>query len=422
MKLFNKTHKNVYLFASGQALSIIGDSAETMALSWWILTATGSVADVAKITVPGIVLRLVLTPLIAPLTDKYPRKKVLVWSSFVKFVLFIGVAMLSWNTQINWPLLITLYIIASIAGAVFSAAAGGFVPSLVERKEIPDAMQKNSLLQSIGGICGGMIGGLVVSFAGISGAMTINAFSFLLSMLLIILININEQQKENQLLTIAESIKAWQADFYDGFRFFLKVPGLAASLLIICAINFFTSGLSILLPAIINAEKIGVKYLGLVETVGMIGSVSALLVAGFFTPKAHLKAQFCILFLIVSGISLYFISWVHILAVPPSAMFVAYAAIALFNMLLSGQIMMIVPDSHRGRVGAFLMTLSGAAVPLGLSAAGLISDKFSPAIAISVVSFGVVSAACLLIFVPGFSKLMTCSAEEAGKFSEGSLA
>ncbi len=415
MKLFKITHKNVLLYASGQAISIIGDSAEAIALSWWVLEKTGSAGDVAKITVPGLVLRLFLTPLIAPIADKFSPKRTLLLSNFLKFLVFIAVALLTLTDQFHWFALMSLYMLASVFGAIFSAAAGGYVPSLVDREEIPEAMQKTSLLQTIGGISGGMLGAIAVSAVGNFGAMFFNALSFLVSLLLILMIDKPDKLIESKYTNLSTSYISWRIDLYQGFRFIFKLPGLASSLFVFCAVNFFASGLNILLPTIVNSEKIDVKYLGIIESVGMTGQVGALFAISFLGSAKFSKSILCAVFLLLTGTSIFFFSLVHTPLVPALAMFIAMGSCSLFNMMLSAQLMMIIPENYRGRVGAFMGTMCGAAVPLGFTCASVFSDKFSPSSAISVSAVGVVSLAVVLFFHSGFSKLMNCTADNADK-------
>jgi len=72
--------RDFWLFRLGQAISVLGDSCGAIALSWWILDATGSAVVMSSVLAPAMVVRIVLTPLFGPLGDRVTRKKLIIVS------------------------------------------------------------------------------------------------------------------------------------------------------------------------------------------------------------------------------------------------------------------------------------------------------------------------------------------------------
>jgi MFS family permease len=83
--------RDFWLYRLGQAISTVGDVCSRIALSWWILGKTGSAAKLASIMSPAMVVSIFLLPLLGPLGDRFPRKKLIVlgdaWRAVVSLAL-----------------------------------------------------------------------------------------------------------------------------------------------------------------------------------------------------------------------------------------------------------------------------------------------------------------------------------------------
>jgi|HigsolmetaAR202D_1030399.scaffolds.fasta_scaffold00562_19 MFS family permease len=214
---------------SAQAVSLLGDWFSFIAISTWISSATSG----SGMAVSGLLLTQLLPPvLIGPfagvLVDRMDRKLVMIISDFGRALLRLLLLLVLAGGQI-WPIYLITVLHFSLS-AVFEPARSALMPSLVHKEDLVRANVLSSITWSVMLALGGITGGTVTESLGIVSAIVINAGTFALSGIFILMIrpkhvirevSVEEQQAHKN-----------EASFMDGIRYALRHPATAASLFI----------------------------------------------------------------------------------------------------------------------------------------------------------------------------------------------
>jgi MFS family permease len=171
--------RRLFLASLGSA---IGTWLAFVALVVDVFDRTGSAAWVSALLVAEFAPLVAIGLLAGPLVDRLPRRRVLVATDLIRVAVFIVIPFATSALQI-----ILLALVAGAATSLFRPAVYAGLPSLVEgNAELPRA---NGLLQSAENATltlGPLLGGLLVAWAGPDPAYAVNAASFALSALLIV--------------------------------------------------------------------------------------------------------------------------------------------------------------------------------------------------------------------------------------------
>ena len=189
--------KTFLLFFMGNIISLIGFGFNLIAVSWLVLEETNSEFALGKImavaTMPGLILALIAGVII----DKVNRKWLLVnLDIFRLIVVSVFIYML---TTYGFCLTI-LYPVAMLMGlgnSLFWPTAQAFVQELVDEKDYFSANALLSASYQVGSLLGAGIGGFVVHLYGPITALYYNAFSYLISGVLIAMAPFTVKVSEN---------------------------------------------------------------------------------------------------------------------------------------------------------------------------------------------------------------------------------
>jgi MFS family permease len=172
-------NRNYRLFFFGQGVSLIGTWMQTIAVGWLVYRITNSPFLLGMVGFAGQLPMLLLTPVAGVLSDRWPRRRVLVATQSLAMLQALTLAGLTLSGLIQvWHLM---------ALAVFSGAINSFdVPTrqaftleMVGRKEdLPNAIALNSSLFNASRLIGPTIAGILISLVGEGTCFLINGLSY----------------------------------------------------------------------------------------------------------------------------------------------------------------------------------------------------------------------------------------------------
>ena len=336
-----------------------------VALTVDVWDRTGSGVWVAALLIADFLPVIAIGLLVGPLVDRLSRRRLMVASDLVRFVVFLALPFA------NSPeLIIALAAVAGFATGFFRPAVYAGLPNLVEDSELPSA---NALVQSIEAmttIVGPLIGGILVAASGPDAAYWINAGTFLFSAALLVRI-------PGQLLQAAQATTAghWR-DLKEGFSVIMASRAL---LTVLVAWNVGMLGNAGVNVAEIKLAKesfdAGDFGFGLLVGSAGLGVALGSLSAGTWVERRAASAVYGAgLALMAVGIATAAVApnvWV---AAPLVAISGAGNGIALVCNVLFVQ--RGAPDRLRGRVFTVLMSSNYAVFLLGMLAAGPLTDEF----------------------------------------------
>jgi DHA3 family macrolide efflux protein-like MFS transporter len=252
--------RDFWLFRLGQAISIVGDSCNAIALAWWILDATGSAAAMSAVLAPAMLVRIVLAPMFGPSGDRFARKTLIVVSDLWRGGLTLFLAMMAYQGRFSLPAVIGLYVLTAIGSALYGPVSTSIVPQLVTSENLTRAFQQSQAIASAGAILGGVIGGALVSLLGVPGAFAIDATSFLIGAATAQLVRADTRpagvaRAVPSDLARESAVARWMLDLTRGFRFLYAVRLLFALALVAMLVNFVLAPLFVVLPVLVKEGR-----------------------------------------------------------------------------------------------------------------------------------------------------------------------
>lgn len=166
---------------AARTVSQWGDTVNTVALALLVYHLTGSGLGVSGVVAAEIAPVLLLAPFAGPLTDRWPRVRVLVAADL--FRLGLAAALAVWH---DTPAGVYAVAFGMSAGAVFfNPAASSVLPTLIPREDLVAANSGIWTAAVLSQIVLAPLAGLLVTGAGYGSAFAINAASYAISAVLL---------------------------------------------------------------------------------------------------------------------------------------------------------------------------------------------------------------------------------------------
>ena len=163
---------------SGQLLSGVGTWSQSIALAWLVLDLTHSAVDLGTVTMLQFLPILAFALFGGVIADRFPRRQLLIATQVALTAEAVTLGLLVATHAVTlWEVgLIALAV--GTTNALNNPAQQAFVPELVGRDLVADAVALNSVQFNSARMLGGAVGGLAIAAWGISGALFLNAASF----------------------------------------------------------------------------------------------------------------------------------------------------------------------------------------------------------------------------------------------------
>lgn len=176
------------LLWASEGVSVLGDQFHAVALSWLVITLTGSGLALGTVLIAISVPRAILLLPMGALADRRAPRTLMLGSHLARAGIVAAIAVLVLTSNASIPALAALGVVFGIADAVFIPAMQAFVPRTVSAERLPSA---NALLQGtfqLTSIVGPPIAGVVVAAGGTGIAFGVDAASFVIAAILLTLI------------------------------------------------------------------------------------------------------------------------------------------------------------------------------------------------------------------------------------------
>ncbi|MGZ3706666.1 MAG: MFS transporter, partial [Bdellovibrionota bacterium] len=338
--------RDFWKFRIGQLVSVLGDACGSIALAWWVLDRTGSAAEMSSILAPAMVARIFLLPVCGPIADRFSRKTLLVLSDLWRFAFSAAIFAMVCSGYYNFSLVLASYVLLSVGSALFSATSGGIIPKIVKREHISLAARQSQALNSFGSVAGGIVGGIVVSIAGVRGAFGIDCVSFLAAAVFTGLIRADTRPVGGG--EAGGGFERWRRDFAGGFGILLQIPLLFWLCVIAMFINLCVSPLAVVLPVLVKeARSMPAWFLGGLESSISLGSILGAISVGW--AARHIRGRTLMMGgIAMIGVGVSLLPWVPNAILPLTVLFWVGVGSSWANIPLVTQLSLTVPDAYRG--------------------------------------------------------------------------
>jgi MFS family permease len=173
-------HRNYQLWFVGQGISLIGTWKQTMDQQVLVYRLTGSATSLGIISFIGLVPLIPLSLWGGSITDRFPKRTIILITQSVMLVQAFLLAVLSWSGAVQvWHVYIMAFILGA-ATAVDLPARQAFTVDMVEGKEdLTSAIGLNSAMFNSARAIGPALAGVIVATTGEGNAFFINGLSFI---------------------------------------------------------------------------------------------------------------------------------------------------------------------------------------------------------------------------------------------------
>lgn len=171
-------HRDFRLLWAGQAVSFLGTQVQTVALAWLVYSLTGSAAQLGGVGLARAIPTILLSLFGGTLADRRDRRKLLIISQAILAALSALLA-IAVSAGLSSILLLDGFAALTAAASAFeSPASQAFIPQLVPREHLANALTLNVLSTDTVAVVGPAIGGIAIGTLGVSAAFWIDAASF----------------------------------------------------------------------------------------------------------------------------------------------------------------------------------------------------------------------------------------------------
>ncbi|OXS35829.1 MFS transporter [Streptomyces sp. XY006] len=348
------------VFWTAQTLSVLGDSFALIALPLLVLEATGSLACMGLLTAVGGAASVVAAVFAGAVVDRVDRRRLLIACDLVRLGLY-GVIPLVW---LFGPQIWLLYAVLPLCEAVGMLFAVGYVTvvrALVGTARLTEANGRLNATAATAGVLGPLGAGLVAAWSGPAAAVGVNAASFGVSALCLLLVRLGPRTADER---TGARTGLWR-DLRVGVAFLRGHPVLRSLTALLFVFSFLTLGLNDL---VIYHLKHDLGHddgtVGTVMAAGALGTVTGALLVARIRRRLGFGATWTGA-VAVCGLAFAGLGWARDVPVVAalSAAFLACVGIAgTCSMSLRQE---VTPEHLLGRVTSAFWTLQYAAAPIG---------------------------------------------------------
>lgn len=405
--------RSFYLLWSTQALSQLGSSVTSFALTLWLFQKTGSALQTALLTVCSYLPYVLLSVFAGAVSDRWDKKKVLLVSDSLAALSTILVLILLRADLLEAWMLYGLNALNGLMNAVQSPVSEVVITLLTPRDQFQKVSGLRSLSNSLISFFHPLLASVLFGFGGMGVVIGFDLSTFILAFLTLAfrirIPGMEKDRKEARKESVSDQVR-------QGFSFLKSHPIVLNLILFLASVNLVASSFDAALPAyILSVPQGGQTIYGWICSAGGLAMIAGALTASMMPPVRNRIRM--IVFSMVLSLTLdnFLISTVRIPILWVMAQFLGYYPVPLMNTSLDVEVRSSVPVSMQTRVYAIRNCLQFFTIPLGLLGGGFLVDAvFEPLMEhpADFLSFlfgtGKGSGAAFFIFLLGFLGLGFC--------------
>lgn len=392
-------YRDFRLLWFGQLVSSAGSQMQIVAVNWQIYLLTGSAFALGLIGLMRVIPIIIFSLIGGSIADVFNRKKVLL-ASQIFLAIFSGLLAITTFTHTASPLIIyILTILAAVALSFNTPAQQAFVPNLVRREHLANALSLNVILRQISTIAGPAIAGFLIAKFGVGSIYTFDAVSFFA-----VIGSLLAMKASGEVEGKTEATKVSLSSILEGLVF-VKSHVMIWSTMILDFFSTFFSSASALLPIFAkDILHVGPQGLGLLYASISLG---ALLAGAIIANMKTLPKQGKILLISVGfyaiGTIIFGFSRSFFLSL--FALFIVGAGDSVSTVIRNTLRQILTPDHIRGRMTAVNMIFFMGGPQLGEFEAGALASFAGAPLSVVIGGFATFAVVILVaLYIPKLRK------------------
>lgn len=401
-------------FWTGESLSLLGTQITALALPLIAIEAFDSSEElVGAIRFVELLPYIGLALLFGVWVDRVSRRKVMLWTNVVRMVLIAAVPLMHYAGVLDMPILLAITFAVGVASVLFDVSWMPFVPTLVKDPgHRVEANAKVAVSQSVSDVAGPGMAGVLVAVLSAPGALIVDAFSYVASVVSLVLIRTPEPRpartRKPQLLR----------ELRDGVDWVFRRPLLRWLALVGFCCNFSMNAVWILFLLYGTGDlQLSSFTIGVILAAASLGGLTGATISTRVIKRIPLGRAY---FIAQTGLLLG--PTIIVLASGPRPVVVALLTVAFFvtdlglgvaNVIIVTVRQTATPHSMMSRMTACFRTLLFGGGALGALTAGLLAGAIGdrPALAVAAIVSAVVVIALVRSPVSRLRELPPAAAE-----------
>ncbi|WP_286294328.1 MFS transporter [Vibrio apostichopi] len=365
----------LYFFLIASALSLLAYRSFNIILVWFIVTKSSNSLDLGTIVALMWAFNLTSLPLVGDSFDRFKKKNILIlggiFSLSFSLIFLIDVGVYSGSITI----ISMCACVLAVTNSITTASINTLLPFIATKEQLDKSVSLAATFNSAQSIIGSVIGGTMIALLGVEPASLVVVSFFLVSLVLILFLSINE--KGSVSVDIVQGEK-FISRITQGF----KTLHYIKSEKIICytaMLNNFvlTPLLMVVLPYYVSRElKSDATTLALLESMFAVGMLSGAALISKLDFNLYKRIYPIVLGNMMIGIGVILFSvfdWVYIKAL---GLCISGFGLTVKGVACNSVRVFAVPNSYRGKLEGAILFLCIGTIPLGSYLFGYFQESF----------------------------------------------
>ncbi len=352
----------------GACTSSIGTWMQKMAQSWLVLQLSNRPFLLGLDSFLGEIPILLFSLLGGVIADRMDRRKLLVGSQVVQMSCAFLLAGLFAAGVVHVWMILMLSFVVGFAQAFGGPAYQALIPTLVQPKDLPNAIAMNSIQFNLARVIGPVLGGIALAKLGATWCFSLNGLSFVAVIIALLALQVRPLTASG--VSMYHSMK-------QGITFIRLQPGMQPLIWLAFFMTMLGVPLIVFLPVIAKDvfHRGSDTYTLLLSVSGLGAIAGALLVAAF----GHIrnKGEVALQALITLGVLMAGFALSKNLVLSCVLLFLAGAGLIAVFAMISSLVQLIAPDEMRGRVMSVYNVAFRGGMPIGAFVTGLLVERIS---------------------------------------------
>ena len=261
-------HRNFQLYFGGQLISNIGTWMQIIAQAWVVYQIGHSELTLGWVAFASAIPTLIISPWGGVIVDRVSRRNLLIMTQVGAMLLAFILAALTFTNVVQEWHVIVLAALLGVVNAFDAPARQAFVPEMVGKEDMPNAIAMTSMMFNSARILGPALAGLLLAFIGAAWCFTLNGISYLAVIAGLWLMKLPPHAQ------VHNPDSPWR-QFVGGVQYTLRNREISALILISLVFSVFGISYSTVMPAFV--EKIlhqGAIAYGWLNAVSGLGAVT----------------------------------------------------------------------------------------------------------------------------------------------------
>jgi MFS family permease len=360
----------------GAFTSTVGNWMQQVAQSWLVFELTNSSFYLGLDYFFGQLPILLLTLIGGVVADRYDRRHVLLGSQLIQMSTAFTLAVLVYVGRLHVAEILLLSFVAGLGQAFGGPAYQALIPSLVQKKDLPNAIALNSIQFNLARVFGPLLAGATLAAFGTAACFGLNGLSFLVVIVALLSMTIRH--------TPPTAPKSLVDELKGGLRYTKNEPTIVALTVLGGLTTFLGLPLLTFLPVFAKDIFHGdINRFSHMMAFSGAGAVCGALIVAWLGRFTHMGRVLLItqaaFGLLITAFAVTRVVWVSDLL-----LFCTGAALLMTFSMTASLVQLIVPDHLRGRVMSIYMVAFRGGMPLGSLFAGWAASRSSAPLVLEV--------------------------------------